>query len=186
MIGTKLAHYDITSHLGTGGMGDVYQATDSKLGRSVAIKLLPEAFTHDAERAARFEREARVLASLNHSNIAAIFGLEESGDRKFLVMELVGGETLADRIKRGPIPVVEALSIAKSICEALEAAHEKGIVHRDLKPANIKITTDGKVKVLDFGLAKAMEKAPAHATLSNSPTMLSGTMGGVILGTAGY
>src|SRR5438132_8750747 len=128
MIGTKLAHFTITAHLGSGGMGDVYQATDSKLGRSVAIKFLPEAFSHDSERVARFEREARVLASLNHSNIAAIFGLEESGDRKFLVMELIGGETLAERIKRGPIPVEEALQIAKQICDALEAAHEKGLV----------------------------------------------------------
>ena len=158
MIGTKLAHYEITSHLGTGGMGEVYQATDSKLGRSVAIKLLPEAFAQDADRAARFEREARVLASLNHPNIAAIYGVEESGGRKFLVMELVPGETLAERIKRGPIPVDEALGIAKQITEALEAAHEKGIIHRDLKPANIKITPDGKVKVLDFGLAKAFAR----------------------------
>jgi eukaryotic-like serine/threonine-protein kinase len=157
MIGTKLAHYEITNHLGSGGMGDVYQAIDAKLGRSVAIKFLPEAFSHDSERVARFEREARVLASLNHSNIAAIFGLEESGDRKFLVMELVGGETLAERIRRGPIPVDESLQIAKQICEALESAHEKGIVHRDLKPANVKITPDGIVKVLDFGLAKAFE-----------------------------
>jgi eukaryotic-like serine/threonine-protein kinase len=123
MIGTKLAHYDITSHLGSGGMGDVYQATDSKLGRSVATKLPPEAFTHDAERSARFDREARVLASLNHSNIAAIYGIERSGDRKFLVMELVVGETLAERIKRGPIPVDDSLQIAKQICEALEAEH---------------------------------------------------------------
>src|SRR5437762_345481 len=142
MIGTKLAHYEITSHLGSGGMGDVYQATDSKLGRSVAIKFLPEAFSHDSERVARFEREARVLASLNHYNIAAIHGLEESGERKFLVMELVGGETLAERIKRGPIPVNESLEIAKQICEALEAAHEKGIIHRDLKPGNIMVTGD--------------------------------------------
>src|SRR5258705_4588916 len=187
MIGSKLAHYEITSHLGSGGMGDVYQATDSKLGRSVAIKLLPEAFTHDAERAARFEREARVLASLNHSNIAAIFGLEESGERKFLVMELVDGETLAERIKRGPIPVDESLQIAKQICEALESAHEKGIVHRDLKPENVKITPDGKVKVLDFGLAKAFETEGSEPALSNSPT-LSGlaTNAGVILGTAAY
>src|SRR5881296_2296096 len=169
MIGTKLAHYEITNHLGSGGMGDVYQATDSKLGRSVAIKFLPEAFTHDAERAARFEREARVLASLNHSNIAAIYGLEESGERKFLVMELVGGETLAECIKRGPIPVDESLGIAKQICEALEAAHEKGIIHRDLKPANVKITAEGKVKVLDFGLAKAFEQEPANTKMSNSP-----------------
>ena len=138
MIGTKLAHYEITSHLGSGGMGEVYQATDSKLGRSVAIKILPEAFSHDSERLARLEREARVLASLNHSNIAAIHGLEESGGRKFLVMELVSGETLAERIKRGSIPVNEALEIAKQIAEGLEAAHEKGIIHRDLKPANVK------------------------------------------------
>src|SRR5215813_8536032 len=165
MIGTKLGHYEITSHLGSGGMGDVYQATDSKLGRSVAIKFLPEAFSHDNERVARFEREARVLASLNHSNIAAIHGLEESGERRFLVMELVEGETLAERIKRGPIPVDESLGIAKQICEALESAHEKGIVHRDLKPANVKITPNGNVKVLDFGLAKAMETAPANTTL---------------------
>src|ERR1700757_3645784 len=116
MIGTKLAHYEITGHLGSGGMGEVYQATDSKLGRNVAIKLLPEAFTHDAERAARFEREARVLASLNHPNIAAIYGIEQSGDWKFLVMELVPGETLAERIKRGPIPVNDSLGIAKQIC----------------------------------------------------------------------
>src|SRR5678815_5915861 len=151
MIGTQFAHYKITGHLGTGGMGEVYEATDSKLGRSVAIKLLPEEFNQDSDRLRRFEREARVLASLNHSNIAAIFGLEESGGRKFLVMELVGGETLAERIKRGPIPVDESLGIAKQICEALESAHEKGIIHRDLKPANIKITHDGKAKVLDFG-----------------------------------
>src|SRR5688572_2948208 len=155
MIGTKLAHYEITSHLGSGGMGEVYEATDATLGRRVAIKVLPEAFSHDNERVARFEREARVLASLNHSNIAAIHGLEECGGRKFLVMELVPGETLAQRIERGPIPLEEALEIAKQITEGLEAAHEKGIIHRDLKPANVKITPDGKVKVLDFGLAKA-------------------------------
>jgi len=147
MIGTKLAHYEITSHLGTGGMGDVYQASGAKLGRNVAIKLLPEAFTHDQDRAARFEREARVLASLNHPNIAAIYGVEESGGRKFLVMELVGGETLAERIRRSPIPVEETLGIAAQITEALEAAHEKGVVHRDLKPANIKITSEGKVTI---------------------------------------
>src|SRR4030095_9002624 len=138
MIGTKLAHYEIGSHLGTGGMGQVYQATDLKLGRSVAIKFLPDAFTHDNERVARFEREARVLASLNHPNIAAIYGVEESGGRKFLVMELVAEVTLADKIRRGAIPVAETLGIATQIAEALEAAHEKGIVHRDLKPANIK------------------------------------------------
>src|SRR5437762_8735276 len=124
MIGTKLAHYEITNHLGSGGMGDVYQATDTKLGRSVAIKLLPESFTHDAERAQRFEREARLLALLNHPNIATIYGIEEFAERKFLVMELVGGETLAERIHRGPIPANEALDIARQIAEALEAAHE--------------------------------------------------------------
>src|SRR5262249_44983387 len=124
MIGTKLAHCEITSHLGTGGMGEVYQATDSRLGRSVAMKFLPEAFSHDNERVARFEREARVLASLNHPHIAAIYGLEESGARKFLVMELVDGETLAERMKRGPVPVDESVAIARQICEALEAAHE--------------------------------------------------------------
>src|ERR1044071_4588975 len=172
MIGTKLAHYEITSHLGSGGMGEVYQATDTKLGRSVAIKFLPEAFSHDNERVARFEREARVLAALNHSNIAAIHGLEEIDSRHFLVMELVSGETLADRIQRGPISIEEALPIAKQITEALEEAHEKGIIHRDLKPANIKVTRDGKVKVLDFGLAKAYENEQANVASSNSPTLM--------------
>src|SRR5215831_11801933 len=140
MIGSKLAHYEITSHIGSGGMGDVYEATDTKLGRSVAIKFLPEAFSHDAERVARFQREARVLASLNHPNIAAIHGVEQIDSRHFLVMELVSGETLADRIQRGAIPIEEALLIAKQIAEALEEAHEKGIIHRDLKPPNVKLT----------------------------------------------
>src|SRR5215813_11796845 len=187
MIGTKLAHYEITSHIGSGGMGDVYQATDTKLGRSVAIKFLPEAFSHDTERVTRFQREARVLASLNHPNIAAIYGVEEIDTRHFLVMELVPGETLADRIKRGAIPIEEALPIAKQIAEALEEAHEKGIIHRDLKPANIKVTLDGKVKVLDFGLAKAMESGASKTSLSNSPTLsMAATDAGVILGTAAY
>src|SRR5262249_25509178 len=145
--------------------------TDTKLACSVAIKFLPEAFSHDTERVARFQREARVLASLNHPNIAVIHGVEEIDTRHFLVMELVPGETLADRIKRGAIPIEEALLIAKQIAEALEEAHEKGMIHRDLKPANIKVTPDGKVKVLDFGLAKAMENLPANAALSNSPTL---------------
>jgi serine/threonine protein kinase len=184
MIGTKLAHYEITSHLGTGGMGEVYQATDPKLGRSVAIKLLPAAFAQDAERVARFEREARVLASLNHPNIAAIYSLEESGGRKILVLELVEGETLAARIARGPIPMNEALSIAKQIAEALEAAHEKGIIHRDLKPANIKITPSGNVKVLDFGLAKVREAE--GAALSKAPTKVTASATGMIIGTAAY
>jgi serine/threonine protein kinase len=187
MIGTKLAHYEITAHLGCGGMGDVYQATDTKLGRSVAIKFLPETFSHDSERVARFQREARVLASLNHPGIAAIYGLEEINGHHLLVMELVPGETIADRIKRGAIPIEEALPVAKQIAEALEEAHEKGIIHRDLKPANIKITPDGKVKVLDFGLAKAYESERADAAQSNSPTIsMAATKAGVILGTAAY
>src|SRR5215813_3124035 len=185
MIGTKVAHYEITSHLGSGGMGDVYQATDTKLGRNVAIKFLPEAFSHDTERVARFQREARVLASLNHSNIAAIHGLEEIDSRHFLVMELVSGETLADRIKRGGIPIEEAIPIARQIADALEAAHEQGIIHRDLKPANVKITPDGTVKVLDFGLAK-MGGTPTVPG-DESPTLTVGqTEAGVILGTASY
>src|SRR5439155_8503117 len=137
MIGTRLAHYEITAHLGSGGFGDVYQATDSKLGRSVALKLLPEAFASDADRVSRFRREAHVLASLNHPGIAAIHGFEDSGGRLFLVMELVDGETLQARIQRGPIPVDEALTIAKQIADALEAAHDQGVVHRDLKPGNV-------------------------------------------------
>jgi serine/threonine protein kinase len=187
MIGSRLAHYEITGHLGTGGMGEVYQATDSKLGRSVAIKLLPEALVQDTERVARLEREARVLASLNHPHIAAIYGLEESGGRKFLVMELVPGETLVERIARGPIPAADALPIATQIAEALEAAHEKGVVHRDLKPANIKVTPNGQVKVLDFGLAKAFSGEAAVVDPSNSPTIDTVvTKLGVILGTAAY
>jgi serine/threonine protein kinase len=157
MIGTKLAHYEIDSHLGAGGMGEVYLANDSKLGRRVAIKVLPAAFASDAERLSRFRREAQVLASLNHSNIAHIYGLEESGETRFIVMELVEGETLQARLQRGPVPVDESLAIAKQIAEALDAAHEKGVVHRDLKPGNVMLTTEGKVKVLDFGLAKAYE-----------------------------
>jgi serine/threonine protein kinase len=176
-------------------MGDVYQATDGKLGRSVAVKFLPEAFAREVDRVARFEREARVLASLNHPNIAAIYGLEEANERKFLVMELAPGETLAARIARGAIPLDESLAIAKQIADALEAAHEKGIIHRDLKPANITVTAEGNVKVLDFGLAKAMAGSNAgetgsdasNANMSNSPTMISaGSLPGVILGTAAY
>ena len=195
MIGSRLAHYDITTHLGTGGMGEVYQGTDTKLGRSVAIKFLPEGFSHDAERVARFQREARVLASLNHPNVAAIYGVEEINGRHFLVMELVPGETLEERIRRGPLPLGETLLIARQIAEALEEAHEAGIVHRDLKPANIKITADDKVKVLDFGLAKAGQAEPSSSSLSMSPTIAPdavhaltavGTSAGVIMGTAAY
>ncbi|MBN2319157.1 MAG: serine/threonine-protein kinase [Acidobacteria bacterium] len=187
MIGKTLAHYEINSQLGKGGMGEVYQATDKKLGREVAIKVLPEEFAKDADRVARFQREAKLLASLNHPNIAAIYGLEESDGTNFLVMELVEGNTLDDRIKSGAIPVEEALKLALQIAEALEAAHEKGVIHRDLKPANIKVTPDGKVKVLDFGLAKAFAGEQADLNLSNSPTLSqAATMQGVILGTAAY
>ena len=156
--GTKLTHYEIVSLLGKGGMGEVWRARDTKLGREVAIKTLPEEFAKDADRLARFEREARLLAALNHPNIAAIYGLEEHEGTRFLVLELVEGDTLADQIKRGAIPVKESLELALQIAEALEAAHEKGVIHRDLKPANIKVTPDGKVKVLDFGLAKAFTR----------------------------
>src|SRR5262244_1544905 len=185
-VGTRLGSLEITALLGKGGMGEVYRARDTKLKRDVAIKILPNEFSRDAGRVSRFQREAEVLASLNHPNIAAIYDVQEAASTRFLVLELVEGETLEERIQRGRIPVEEALDIAKHICEALEAAHEKGIVHRDLKPANVKITPDGKVKVLDFGLAKAMETQSPSATLSNSPTMLSGTMGGMLIGTAAY
>jgi serine/threonine protein kinase len=187
MIGKTVAHYEITSLLGRGGMGEVYRAKDQKLGRDVAIKVLPEEFARDTERVARFQREAKLLASLNHPNIAAIYGLEESGGTHFLVLELVEGDTLADRIKGGPIPVEDALKLALQIAEALEAAHEKGVIHRDLKPANIKVTPEGKVKVLDFGLAKAFAGDQKEMIMSDSPTLsLAATQQGVILGTAAY
>jgi serine/threonine protein kinase len=146
--GTTLSHYEITSQIGKGGMGEVYQAKDQKLGRDVAIKVMPQEFTQDTDRVARFQREAKLLASLNHPNIAAIYGLEESDGTNFLVMELVEGQTLDDRISRGAIPAEEALKLALQIAEALEAAHESGVIHRDLKPESIKVTPDGKVKVL--------------------------------------
>ena len=185
-IGMQLGSHEITALLGKGGMGEVYRARDLKLKREVAIKILPEEFSRDADRVNRFQREAEVLASLNHPNIAGIYDVEEAGGSRYLVLELVEGETLADRIARGPIPVGEAMRIALQICGALEAAHERGIIHRDLKPANIKLTDDGNVKVLDFGLAKAMESMPTSATQSNSPTLLSGGMAGMIVGTAAY
>ena len=186
--GSKIGSYEVASRIGAGGMGEVYQAHDSKLGRDVAVKVLPEAFAHDAERLARFQREAKMLAALNHPNIATIYGLEQSGGVSCLVMELVPGDTLDDRIKRdGAVPVDEALGIARQIAEALEAAHDKGIIHRDLKPANVKLTPDGKVKVLDFGLAKAFGDDASAQDISNSPTLSrAATMQGVILGTAAY
>src|SRR5262245_32992569 len=191
--GTRVGPYEIMSVLGEGGMGQVWRARDTKLGRDVALKVLPDAFASDAERLARMQREAHVLAAVNHPNIAAIHGFEDSGDVHALVLEFVDGETLADRIARGPIPLDEALPIARQIAEALEAAHEQGIIHRDLKPANIKLRSDGTVKVLDFGLAKLAEpvgsaqSAVANASLSptiTSPALMSGV--GVLLGTAAY
>ena len=185
--GTRLGSYEVLAQIGAGGMGEVYQAHDSKLGRDVAIKVLPSAFANDPDRLSRFQREAKILASLNHPNIATIHGLEQSGGTNYLVMELVSGETLADRVKSSPVPVEEALKIVGQIAEALEAAHEKNIIHRDLKPANVKVTPEGKVKVLDFGLSKAFEADAANEDMNNSPTLsMAATMQGVILGTAGY
>src|SRR5215831_16867572 len=157
--GAHFGVYEILSPLGAGGMGEVYRARDTKLGRDVALKILPTSFTNDPERVARFRREAQVLASLNHPHIGQIYGLDDSGGPQFLVLELVDGESVDKRIARGRIPIDEALGIARQIAEALEAAHEKGIIHRDLKPANIALTRDGTVKVLDFGLAKAFDQS---------------------------
>jgi eukaryotic-like serine/threonine-protein kinase len=209
--GSRLGPFEIQSAIGAGGMGEVYRARDAKLNRDVALKVLPEAFAADPERLARFQREAQLLATLNHPHIGAIYGLEESNGTTALVLELIEGPTLADRLATSAVPLDEALVIARQIADALEAAHEKGVVHRDLKPANIKITPDGKVKVLDFGLAKALDPVdgPAkaghyvhrrgaddrdvrsvrlQADLTNSPTMRSPAMTGVgiILGTAAY
>ena len=185
-IGSRIAHYDVTALIGEGGMGRVYQATDTKLNRQVALKILPEAFATDPDRLARFQREAHILASLNHPNIAQIHGIEEQGDTRALVLELVEGPTLADRISKGPIPIDEALPIAKQIAEALEAAHEAGVIHRDLKPANVVVKEDGTVKVLDFGLAKALDPSPTSDP-SESPTLTAAaTQMGVIMGTAAY
>ncbi len=186
MVGTSIAHYHITAKLGQGGMGEVYRATDTKLERDVAIKVLPESFALDRERLARFEREAKTLAALNHPNIAGIFGLEETGTSQALVLELVDGDDLSDVLKRGLLPIEEALDICKQIAEALEAAHEKGIIHRDLKPGNVKITSDGLVKVLDFGLAKSALGNDSDFD-ADSPTITADyTMPGTLLGTAGY
>ena len=188
MIGKTLAHYEIVEKIGAGGMGEVYRATDSRLGRDVALKILPPALAEDAEHMARFEREARVLGSLNHPGIAAIFGIEQADGRRFLVMELAEGEDLAQRLARGPLTVSEALEIARQIAVAVEEAHACGIVHRDLKPANIKVSEQGTVKILDFGLAKLLVDAPQDAAdLENTPTIAADmTRAGVILGTAAY
>ena len=187
--GTRLGVYEVTAKIGEGGMGEVYQARDTTLDRDVALKVLPEAFTSDPDRLARFEREAKVLASLNHPNIGSIYGLEEAEGVRALVLELVEGPTLADRIRQGPIPLDEALPIAKQIAEALEAAHEQGVIHRDLKPANIKVKDDGMVKVLDFGLAKAFQPDPSDASASLSPTIsltAAATQMGMVIGTTAY
>ena len=187
--GTTLGPYEVVAEIGKGGMGEVYRARDTTLDRDVALKVLPQAFTSDPDRLARFEREAKVLASLNHPNIGHIYGLEEADGQKALVLELVEGPTLADRIAQGPIPIDEALPIAKQIAEALEAAHEQGVIHRDLKPANIKVRDDGTVKVLDFGLAKAFQPDASDVSQSMSPTIsltAAATQMGMVVGTAAY
>ncbi len=185
--GVRLGTYEILSPLGAGGMGEVYRARDTKLGREVAVKVLPQAFAANPDRVARFAREAHLLASLNHPNIAAIHGVEDCDGARFLVLELVAGETLAERFAKGPLPLKEALELFRQLAEALENAHDKGIIHRDLKPSNIKVTPEGKLKVLDFGLAKAFASEPSNPDLSQSPTLsVSGTDSGVILGTAPY
>src|ERR1700730_13800731 len=188
LSGTRLGAYEVLAQIGAGGMGEVYRAHDTKLGRDVAIKVLPEALAHDPDRLTRFQREAKMLAALNHPTIATIHGLEQSDGTSYLVMELVSGETLQQRLARkGRLPVEDALGICRQIAEALEAAHEKGIVHRDLKPANVKVTSEGKVKVLDFGLAKAFAGDTASSDPATSPTLsVAATMQGVILGTAAY
>src|SRR5215831_7679444 len=209
VIGQTFCHYRIVERIGAGGMGEVYRATDTKLNRDVALKVLPEAFARDAQRMARFRREAQVLASLNHPNIATIYGLEESNGTYALVMELVEGPTLAEKIRvaRGSpsspaafrveepqrrkagvaLQIDESLHIAKQIAEGLEYAHEKGVIHRDLKPANVKVRPDGTVKILDFGLAKALEETPAAGSINTSPMIsAAATREGMILGTAAY
>ncbi len=187
MIGTTLSHYRVIEKIGQGGMGEVYRAEDTNLSREVAIKVLPEQFTQDPQRLARFEREAKLLAQLNHPNIAAIHSFEHADDIHFLVLELVPGETLQERVAKGPVPVEEALEVCRQIAEGMEAAHEKGVIHRDLKPANVKVTPEGKVKILDFGLAKAFEAETPVTDISQSPTLTEEmTRAGVILGTAAY
>ncbi len=188
VAGTRLGPYEVLASIGAGGMGEVYRARDTNLNRDVAIKVLPEIFALDPDRLARFTREAQTLAALNHANIAGIHGIEESGSVRALVMELAEGEDLSAIIARGRVAIADALPIATQIAEALEAAHELGIVHRDLKPANIKVRTDGTVKVLDFGLAKAMDPTGgSSANVANSPTLTGhATAMGIIIGTAAY
>src|SRR5262245_27435116 len=185
--GDRLAHYHLTRRIGEGGMGVVFEAQDTRLGRNVAIKNLPEALARHPDRLARFEREAKVLASLNDPGIAAIYGLEEAAGSRCLVLELVPGETLAGRLARGPVPIAETVALCRQVATALEGAHDRGIVHRDLKPANVAVTPEGQVKLLDFGLAKAFEVETPSGDRSQSPTVTSaGTAAHVILGTAAY
>ena len=194
MIGTTLTHYRITAKLGEGGMGEVYRATDTKLGREVAIKVLPASISRDAQSLARFEREAKALAALNHPHIAGIYGFDADQGTHFLVLELVEGETLSERLRRGPLPLKEALLVAQEIAEAIQEAHQKGIIHRDLKPGNVKITPHGRVKVLDFGLAKMEQSVRSEAGSANAPaadpdapTMPADrTQPGAVMGTPAY
>ena len=187
LIGRTLGHYRIVEKIGAGGMGEVYRTTDERLDRDVAIKVLPEEVAHDPERLARFEREAKLLASLSHQNIATLYGLEEHDDQLYLVMELAEGETLADRIERAPIPIDDALDYACQIAEGLEAAHGQGIIHRDLKPANVMLSPEGRIKILDFGLAKAWRPEDSGISSTESPTLTAQMTGpGVLLGTAAY
>lgn len=185
--GTRLGPYEVTAPLGAGGMGEVYRARDTKLNREVALKIVSAEFAADRDRMSRFEREAQVLASLNHPNVAAIYGFEESASTRALVLELVEGPTLAERLAQGPLSIDDVIAMARQIAEALEYAHEQGVIHRDLKPANIKITPEGTVKALDFGLAKALDTQGSRLSADNSPTLsLAATQAGVILGTAAY
>src|SRR6185436_14076375 len=184
--GKRIGHYEILSFLDAGGMGEVYRSRDTKLKRDVAIKILPAEWSQDTDRVRRFKREAELLAAVNHPRIAQIYRLEEFSETLYLVMKLIEGETLAEQIARAPIPQERALEIACQIAEALEAAHDREIIHRDLKPANIKLTPDGNVKVLDFGLAKDLSPAGASVSESQSPALVEGSLPGVILGTAGY
>jgi serine/threonine protein kinase len=184
-VGTRLGHFEVLAPLGAGGMGEVYRARDTRLERDVALKVLPEAFSRDSERLARFEREARVLATLSHRGIAAIHGIEDHGGLPVLVMELVEGETLAHRLERGRLPIRQALDVGRQIAEALGAAHEKGIIHRDLKPSNIKLTVDGRIKLLDFGLAKALESTDSREA-GTSVSTTDSTSTGVLIGTPPY